>query len=312
MESGRLAWQKPHTSTRTSPHHTSVLLHMRHTTTPRSFTKLELLIILTIITVLLAILIVVVSRALADARFQTDVHQIVEMHQSWIVGASETYATAPLPGRVVATLNSTPEDYTLNDTARIYALGITRHYFTPDLLISPLEVSDHVTEAEFDFSAFDPLNGIFWDPAFTMHIEDPDIGANASYAHIAAVGDRRKRPQPAKSRSMPILGTRGPNVTNLDPAEYTRSPTYRFSKPYDQWVGTIAFADNHTETLRTFYPQLTAYQSPGTDRAIKDNIFSADFDHPHGRQAADDAFLCICTGATQFTVDDVYDPLLDD
>ena len=111
---------------------------------------------------------------------------------------------------------------------------------------------------------------------------------------------------------MPIIGTRGPDATNLDPAEYHRSPTYRFSKPYDKWTGNIVFADNHVETLQTFYPQLTVYRSPGRDRAVMDNIFSADFEHPHGSQAAADAFLCIYTGVTQFTVDDVYDPLLDD
>lgn len=283
-----------------------------HLLTPRSFTKLELIIVLTIITVLLAIVGVGLSRALADARFQTDVRQITELHQTWIVAAIESSDNAPLPSLAVAAFNDTAEDFSLNHSANIYSLMIIRHYFTPDLLISPLEVSDHVTEADYNFSAYDPLNGVFWDPSFVMHIEDPSIGANASYAHIAAIGDRRKTIQPAKSRNMPILGTRGPDVTNLDPADYARSPTYRFSKPYDQWIGTIAFADNHVATLQTFYPQLTAYQSPGSDRAVKDNIFSADFDHPNGPQAAADAFLCICTGTTQFTVDDVYDPLLDD
>ena len=313
MESGRLAWQKPHTYTRTSPHHTSVLFHMRHTATPRSFTKLELLIVLTIITVLLAIVIVVVDRTLANARSLVDSRQINTIHKGWLIMAAEIDAVAPLPSLVVAAFNDTPEDFSLNHSANIYSLMISHEFFPPGTFISPHEVSDHVTEADYNYDAYDPTNATPWDPSFVMHIEDPDIGANSSYAHIAAVGDRRNALQLAKSpRNVPILGTRGPDVTNLDPAEYQRSPTYRFSKPYDQWIGTIAFADNHTETLRTFYPQLTAYQSSGSNRAVKDNIFSADFDHPLGPQAAADAFLCIYTGATQFTVDDVYDPLLDD
>ncbi len=286
---------------------------MRYTTAPRSFTKLELLIILTIIAVLLSIVIVAVDRTLANARSQVDARQISIIHKGWLIAAAELDAVAPLPSLVVRRESSSPEDFSLNHSANIYSLMIAWELFPPGNFISPLEISDHVIEPDYNYEAYDPTNDIAWDPSFVMHIEDPNIGANASYAHIAAVGDRRKRPQPTKSpRNMPILGTRGPDVTNLDPAEYHRSPTYRFSKPYDQWVGTIAFADNHTETLRTFYPQLTAYQSSGSDGAIKDNIFSADFDHPHGPQAAADAFLCIYTGATQFTVDDVYDPLLDD
>jgi len=283
-----------------------------HLPTPRSFTKLELLIVLTIIAVLLAIVIIGMSRALDDARFQTDARQINTIHKGWLIMAAEIDAVAPLPSLVVRKDSSSLEDFSLNHSANIYSLMTSWELFPPGNFISPLEVSDHVTEADYNYSAYDPTDDVFWDLSFVMHIEDPDIGANSSYAHIAAVGDRRDALGPTKSRGMPILGTRGPDVTNLDPAEYHRSPTYRFSKPYDQWIGNIVFADNHVRTLQTFYPQLTAYQSSDRERAIKDNIFSADFDHPHGPQAAADAFLCICTGATQFTVDDVYDPLLDD
>ena len=286
---------------------------MRYTATPRSFTKLELLIILTIITVLLAIIIVGVDRTLANARSQVDARQINTVHKGWLIAATEIDAVAPLPSLAVQHDSSSHEDFSLNHSANIYSLIIAWELFPPGNFISPHEVSDHVTEADYNYDAYDPTNDVYWAPAFVMHIEDPAIGANSSYAHIAAVGDRRDALRMAKSSSdVPILGTRGPDVTNLDPAEYHRSPTYRFSKPYDRWTGNIVFADNHGETLQTFYPQLTAYQSSGHDRAIKDNIFSADFDHPHGPQAAADAFLCICTAATQFTVDDVYDPLLDD
>ena len=292
-------------------------MHLR--STRRSFTRTEALAVLLVILVTVVVVIVMLDPtswtrpSIARARSIKDASQLRAVHRSWIVATREFNTAAPLPSLVVAALNDTAEDFSLNHSANIYSLLVIRHYLTPAMLISPLEVSDHITEADYNFNAYDPLDGVYWDPSFVMHIEDPSIGANGSYAHIAAVGDRRDALDPAKSsHDMPILGTRGPDVTNLDPAEYHRSPTYRFSKPYDQWIGSIVFADNHGETLNTFYPQLTAYQSPGSDRAIKDNIFSADFDHPNGPQAAADAFLCICTGATQFTVDDVYDPLLDD
>ena len=239
-----------------------------HQLTPRSFTKLELLIVLTIITVLLAIVIVVVDRTLANARSLVDSRQINTIHKGWLILAQEIGAVAPLPSLVARNDSSSLEDFSLNHSANIYSLLTAWELFPQRNFISPLEVSDHVIEADYDFSAYDPLNGVFWDPSFVMHIEDPSIGANASYAHIAAVGDRRDALGLAQSRNMPILGTRGPDVTNLDPAEYQRSPTFRFSRPYNRWTGNIVFADNHAETIQTFYPQLTTFQSSARDRAI--------------------------------------------
>ena len=47
----------------------------------------------------------------------------------------------------------------------------------------------------------------------------------------------------------------------------------------------------------------------GASRSVPDNIYAADGEHPMGPQAAADAFLAIYVGATEFTVEDVYDPL---
>ncbi len=191
-----------------------------------------------------------------------DAAQINEIAQSLLVASRELDGSFPFPSLIVATGDDETEDFSLNHSANLYSILVVRHYLTPAMLISPIEYSDHVVQANYDFTAYDPLNGSYWDPSFVMHIEDPNIGANASYAHVAAVGDRRDALDPAKtSIDMPILGTRGPDVTNLDPADYHRSPTYRFTKPYDRWLGNIAFSDNHVETLQTFYPQMTANPS---------------------------------------------------
>ena len=247
-----------------------------------------------------------------NARSMRDAAQVGQIHRSFLIASQESNGSFPLPSLIVAASDDGIEDFSLNHSANIYSLLVANNYYGPEVLISPLEVSDHVTEANYDFSAYDPINGSYWDPSFAMHIDDPSIGANASYAHVVAVGDRRAAIAPANgANDIPILGTRGPDVTNLDPADYHRSPTYRFTKPYDQWIGNIAFSDNHVQTLQTFFPQVAAYQS-ATDDNTTDNIFSADFDHPNGPQAAADAFLAIYTAATQFTVQDVYDPLLDE
>ncbi len=287
-------------------------MHERHTRPGLTRTEVlaVLLVILITFVILLLIAVARIGPLQANARSMRDAAQINDISQSLLVASRELDGSFPFPSLIVAAGDDETEDFSLNHSANLYSILVVRHYLTPAMLISPIEYSDHVVQANYDFTAYDPLNGSYWDPSFVMHIDDPKIGANASYAHVVAVGDRRVALDPANaSIDIPILGTRGPDVTNLDPADYHRSPTYRFTKPYDQWLGNIAFSDNHVETLETFYPQLTAYQS-NSDRAIKDNIFSADFDHPQGPQAAADAFLAIYTAATQFTVQDVYDPLL--
>ena len=306
----------PHTINRTTPHYPTVQLHMHQRPIGRGLTRTEVLVVLLVIVIILVVLPLILSPwegpLAATARSLRDAAQVREIHQSLLVASRELNGSFPLPSLIAAAGDDETVAFSLDHSANLYSSLIVRHYFTPAMLISPIEYSDHVVQANYDFTAYDPLNGSYWDPSFVMHIEDPKIGANASYAHVAAVGDRRHALDPARAAlDMPILGTRGPDVTNLDPADYHRSPTYRFSKPYDQWIGNIAFSDNHVETLTTFYPQLTAYPSDN-DRDIQDNIFSADFNHPNGPQAAADAFLAIYTAATQFTVQDVYDPLLDE
>jgi hypothetical protein len=126
-----------------------------------------------------------------------------------------------------------------------------------------------------------------------MHIEDPAVGANGSCAHLAAVGDRRRIN--LSEKAMPIFGNRAPGPA---PGANERSPTLRFHRPYDVWVGNVVYSDGHLETLENYFAG-----SPG------DNIYAADFYHPKGPQAAADAFLAIYISATEFTVEDVYDPL---
>ena len=56
--------------------------------------------------------------------------------------------------------------------------------------------------------------------------------------------------------------------------------------------------DNHTVTLQTFYPQLTAYEASSSNRDIKDNIFDCEFDDfgagGQAQQRSGDAFLVVC------------------
>ena len=102
---------------------------------------------------------------------------------------------------------------------------------------------------------------------------------------------------------------------------YEKSLTLLLHGTKRQWVGNVCFMDNHTVTLQTFYPQLTAYESSDSDRDIKDNIFDCEFnDHPEVNddgqtlQRSADAFLVICNtvdGEFGYWCSNRYDILLD-
>ena len=100
---------------------------------------------------------------------------------------------------------------------------------------------------------------------------------------------------------------------------YTKSLTLLLHGYRKQWVGNVCFMDNHTTTIETFYPQLTAYEATDNDRDVKDNIFDAEFedvldppntpDNAKGH-ASNDAFLVICLAADEHWCLNRYDPLL--
>lgn len=249
------------------------------------------------------------QRSRLNARFLKDAAQLNEIYKSLVVFSREFDGSFPLPSLIVGPDANGNEDFTLNHSANIYSSLVAKHYATPELLISPLEVSGHVTEANYDYTAYDPLNGSYWDPSFVMRIDDPTKGANGSYAHVVAVGDRVAIfNTPALSEAAIVMGTRGPDVTNLDPIDYPRSPAMQILKPYDQWVGNIAVADGHVETLTGFEYSARGCWDPDLRVLTPDNIFTADLDHPKG---AADAFIAIYSAASEFTVNDIYDPLDD-
>ena len=307
------AFGKASKNNRTNPYAILVQPYMRQQAQPRGITRIEVIGIILVVLILSAILIPMSSSSLdRQARLTKEEAQIRQIHQSMMVFSYELNGSLPLPSLIAPPTTNGDEDYSLNHSANFYSMLIMRHYLTPQLLISQFEISDYVlSDDDYDHSKYDPDNGSYWDDSFVMHIEDPKIGANSSYAHVAAIGDRRDALHAANlSSTMPIFGTRAYDSTKLDPSDYERSITNKFYKPNDEWVGIIAFADNHVERLDTFFPQQTTFD-PGSG-AVPDNIFAAEFDHPNGKQAAADAFLCISTAATQYTVTDVYDPLLDE
>ena len=71
----------------------------------------------------------------------------------------------------------------------------------------------------------------------------------------------------------------------------------------------LIFADNHVESIVTFFPSRIRFRFEGDEYDRPDNIYAAEFAHRDGPEAAPDAWLSVSIGSTEFTVDDVFDPL---
>jgi hypothetical protein len=270
----------------------------------RGLSRVEAIVIVMVIAIALVLVIMAPPPHRREARTMKDASQLKQIHAALAVFPGDFDGQYPLPSLLALSGqgDAAPagEDYTLNHSANIYSMLVMQHYLTAPILISPLETADHVRLFEPDAAAYDPADGAGWDDAFVMHIHDPAVGANASYAHLAAVGDRRRLHwRNPGDPTVPIVGTRAP-ARDFGPGHAT----------YGQWVGNICYADNHLEQIENFYPTLSDYAPiDGATSPVPDNIFAADFPHPKGPQAAADAFLAIYISATEFTVEDVYDPL---
>ncbi len=311
----------------------------------RAFTLIELLVVVAIIALLIGLLLPALAKAQRNAKTLRDGAQMNQIHKAFLIFAQQHKSRLPIPGRVnrnMADLDGDgvpctevpgvgPEDYTLNHSASLYSLMISHEYFNTDILIGPTEENDVVLEyLDYNYEAYDPSSDVdtYWDTEFRMWIHIPaglGFEANCSYAHMALVGERKVRKwKDSQAAADPALSTRGTAFEgdllrggDMTGDNYTKSLTLLLHGTRRQWVGNVCYMDNHTETLQTFYPQLTAYEASDGDRDIKDNIFDCEFnDHPDDgqggeiQQASADAFLVVAITATENTCGNRYDPLL--
>jgi len=280
---------------------------MSYSNRKKGFTLVELLVVIAIIVVLIGLLAPALAQALAVTRSTKDSHNIAQVHKTFIVFSNNSNGRYPTPG-LVDRLNPNPGVYVeqniRNTTRNLYSLMIAQEYFNPDILIGPTEVNPVVREKlNYDYTAYNPAAGTFWDQTFDAAIQQsPTNGvSHTSYAHLAMCGDRKRNYwRNTNSSIRPIMGTRGPqNGAETGPA-YTNSPTLRLHGPKKQWQGNICFADNHMETLSSFFPDNVVFECANLN-LTKDNIFDYEFNcygpNPLQRMQSGDTWICFTISA---------------
>jgi hypothetical protein len=290
----------------------------------RGLTITEVVFVLVIIAGIVALLLPAFQKARCGGVPLKVKTQIVHVHKAVVLDSNNHNGVFATPGLIQPRLNLAldpdasviDQDFSLNHSAPLYSYLLMSKLVTPEALVSDVgcgccEVNGGVVvKNDYNFDAYNPAANCFWDTTFTMRIDSPKIGANCSYAHAAICGDRRINEwRNSQKPGVAMFGTRGTRNGVLRGDDYTKSPTLRFHGPKNQWVGHVVFNDGHAETLNTFFAPLSVYSPDGNSGPKKDNLYAAEFPSAHGNQAVSDNFLGVFTGSTEFTVNDVYDPL---
>lgn len=159
-------------------------------------------------------------------------------------------------------------DRSLDTTANLYSAMIAQRLIQPEQLISGNEYSGYVEPyAAYDYTAYAPAAGRYWDPGFKADLEDL---SHVSFAHMPLYGERlTKQWKLTYSGSFPLFGNRGPRNGNEDPTSFTYGRN-------GVWAGHLVFADGHVDFVQSFTPPGIMLERNG--EVLADNIFKIDDD----------------------------------
>lgn len=192
--------------------------------------------------------------------------------------AQSLIANAPLgarDNRFIAPSALAPDgDPTLDTTANLYSAMIAARYTTPKQLISGNEYNPYVeVDDDYDYTAYQPAYGQYWDPSFMADLDDL---SNVSFAHMPLCGRRFDEAWQSRFDStFPLLGNRGPKDGVMDIGSYTLGAD-------GKWAGHLVFGDGHVAFVETFTPAGLVFEQDG--QTVADNIFAME-DGPDGADA---------------------------
>lgn len=234
----------------------------------RGYGLLGLLITFACIVVLFAISMTAINRAITGegsplsgtVRSTQDMIRLTSLYQSMLADADRF----PHSRYMTPSLLDGSEDWRRDTTANMYSAMVMYNYARPTDLISANEYNGFVQAiATYDFEAYDPNEGVHWDPYFQA---DLMRGSHVSFAHMPLAGKRFEHGWRATmDPNSVLLGNRGPK----DGIHNPKSMTYGRN---EQWGGHIVFGDGSLVFTHDFHHPRQSIEIEGHTQP--DNLFA--------------------------------------